>query len=138
MIAQPTVLLSRVVAVLALATIACGQNTKLTELQRVRSGSLDVVLLSPGDGLRHGRDTFAIEFRSSGDGALVDAGEVRASATMPMPSMPMLGSITVRRTNVAGRYEADGQFEMAGTWRITIEWNGAAGKGSATIAGSVG
>jgi len=98
---------------------------------------LDVVLLSPHGALHHGRDTFVIEFRSTGDGRLADVGNVRGSATMPMPGMPMFGSIDVKRTDVAGRYTADGQFEMAGTWRMTVEWRGPAGEASVTFAGTV-
>ena len=108
-----------------LATPAgCGGGAAaLTELQRVRSGGLDVVVLSPRGGLRHGKDDFVIEFRSA-EGSLVDVGDVRASASMPMPGMPMFGSLAVQRTDVPGRYRAEGDFSMAGTWRLTIEWEG--------------
>jgi len=116
--------------------LACGGQAPLNEIQRVKSGALDIVLLSPHDGLRHGKDDFTIEFRSNGN--LVDAGTVRANATMPMPGAPMFGSIDVSRTAVTGRYMASGQFDMAGTWRLTVDWDGgAAGKGSVTFPGTV-
>ena len=124
----------------ATAAIGCGHANdavKLTELQRVRSGTLDVVLLSPRDGLRHGKDTFIIEFRPTSGGNLIDVGNVKGSAGMPMPGMPMFGSIDVKRTDLAGRYEASGDFEMAGTWRMTIRWEGPAGQGSVTFPGTV-
>ena len=108
----------------------------LNELQRVKSGTLDVVLLSPRDALRHGKDEFTIEFRAS-DGHLVDVGEARGGATMPMAGTPMFGSLDVKRTNVAGRYAATGEFSMAGTWRLSIEWDGPAGRGSVTFSGAV-
>jgi hypothetical protein len=123
------------VVVFALAAVGCSGNAKLTELQRVRSGALDVVLLTPGDGLKHGRDVFVIEFRSP-EGTLVDVGQVRGSATMPMPSMPMFGSMAIKQSEVPGRYTVDGQFEMAGTWRMTIEWQRPA-KGSVTLSANV-
>ena len=126
--------------VVASTAAGCGRQdaaAKLTELQRLRSGTLDVVLLSPRDVLRHGKDTFIIEFRSTSGGSLTDVGSVHGSANMPMPGMPMFGAIDVKRTNVAGRYAADGQFEMAGTWRMTIQWQGPAGQGSVTFAGAV-
>lgn len=129
-----------VILVIAMAAAGCGRasdSPKLTELQRVRSGSLDVVLLSPRDALRHGKDTFRIEFRSTSDGNLIDVGHVRGSANMPMPGMPMFGSIDVKRSDLAGRYEANGDFEMAGTWRMTIQWQGPAGQGSVTFPGTV-
>jgi hypothetical protein len=94
------------VTLVALSGAACGrsdQGANATELQRLKSGALDVVLLSPHQGLSHGEDTFILEFRSSSNGSLVDVGEVRGSATMPMPGMPMLGSIDVTRTSVPGR-----------------------------------
>ena len=119
-----------------LAAIGCGREN-LTELQKVRSGMLDLVLLSPRDGLRHGNDTFIIEFRSTSSGALVDVGNVHASANMPMAGTPMFGTVDVQRTEVPGRYAANGEFSMAGTWRMTIQWDGPAGQGSVTFSGTV-
>ena len=115
----------------------CGGRTaaQMTELQRLKSGALEIVLLSPHDALHHGKDTFTIEFRSNGN--LVDVGSVRATASMPMPGAAMFGSIDVQRTEVPGRYLANGQFDMAGTWRMTVGWDGPAGKGSVTFSGSV-
>ena len=129
---------------LAWAAICCavvvggcgGGATKLTELQRVKSGQLDVVLLSAHEALRHGQDSFVIEFRSA-DGALVDAGEVKGSSTMGMAGTPMFGSIDVKRTETPGRYAADAKFDMAGTWRTTVQWQGSAAPGSVTFSGVV-
>jgi hypothetical protein len=123
----------------ALAAITCGRGSgTLTELQRARSEKLDVVLLSPRDGLRHAIDTFTIEFRAASDATLVDVGTVHGSATMPMSGAPMLGGIEVKRTSVPGRYEAATDLSMAGTWRITLEWRGPAGAGSVTFSARVG
>ena len=130
------VFLAALIAAVAAATCGRGE-TRQVELQRVKSGALEVVLLSARDALVHGKDAFTIEFRSADGAALVDVGDVRASATMPMPGMPMMGSIDVKRTSVAGRYEATGTFEMAGTWRMTIQWDGPVGPGSITFPGSV-
>ena len=128
----------RILLAVAMSTVACGRATaKLTELQRLRSGALDVVVLSPRDGLQHGKDAFTVEFRSANDGRLVDVGTVRGGATMPMGGIPMLGSIDVNRTDVPGRYAASAGFEMAGTWRMTIQWAGPAGQGSVTFSRSV-
>ena len=124
------------VAVTAALPGCGGGAVTLTELQRVRSGTIDVVVLSPRDALRHGKDDFVIEFKSA-DGRLVDVGAVRANASMPMPGMPMFGGISVQPTDVPGRYRADGEFSMAGTWRVMIEWDGSAGKGSVTFSGTV-
>ena len=122
---------------IVLAAAECGGGPgKATELQKVKSGALDVVVLSPRDALKHGKDDFNLEFRSA-DGKLVDVGDVRATASMPMAGMPMFGSIAVQRTDVPGRYRASGEFPMAGTWRLGIEWDGPAGKGSVAFSGTV-
>ena len=133
-----TLLLAVVMTTTLLLVGGCRRSDEqLTEWQRIKSGALDVVLLSPQGSPRHGRDTLAIEFRSSGNGQLVDVGDVRATATMPMAGMPMIGSIDVTRANVAGRYTAVAQLEMAGTWRIELHWQGASGSGSVTFPGTV-
>ena len=122
------------------ATVACGPGRGASapkELQRLRAGTIDVVLLSLRDGLHHGKDAFIMEFRSAPDGRLMDVGDVRATASMPMAGMPMFGSVEVRRTDVAGRYAADGDFGMAGTWRMTVQWAGSTGEGSVSFAEAV-
>jgi len=120
-----------------ITTAGCGRASALTEIQKIRSGSLDVVLLSARDGLRHGKDDFVIEFRSTADGKLVDVGNVKATANMPMAGTPMFGTLDVQRTGVGGRYAANAEFPMAGTWRLAIEWDGPAGKGSSVFSGTV-
>ena len=132
---------ARCVLLLALvsgaAASGCGRGTApLTQLQSAKSGTLEVVLLSDHDAIRHGKDTFVVEFKSA-DGNLVDVGAVRASASMPMPGMPMFGSIDVQRTGVPGRYTAASDFSMAGTWRLSVEWDGPAGRGSVSFSGTV-
>ena len=64
------------VVIVALQVACGGSPEKMIELQRVKSGALDIVLLSPRDAIRHGKDTLVIEFRSGGK--LVDVGTVRA------------------------------------------------------------
>ena len=131
-LAPPVALL---IAVIGLA--GCGRAAE-AEFQRVRSGTLDVVLLSAREGLHHGRDSFAIEFRSAAGGNLVDVGAVRGTASMPMPgSSPMFATLDVSRTDTPGRYAAVSRFDMAGTWRTTLEWDGPAGRGSVTFPGAV-
>jgi len=129
-----------VVFMMAAAAAGCTRTTdatKMTELQRVRSGTVDVVLLSPSDSLHRGKDAFVVEFRSASDGNPVDVGNVRATANMPMPGMAMFGKIDVQPTAVPGRYAAASEFEMAGTWRMAIEWDGPAGKGSVAFSRAV-
>jgi len=54
-----------------------------------------------------------------------------------MPGMPMFGSVEITRTNTPGQYRAVSEFEMAGTWRLNLQWQGAAGSGSVAFSGSV-
>ena len=119
---------------------ACGRDVppeNLRELRRVRSGSVDVVLLSPNDALRRGKDTCFVEFRSVADGQLTNAGDVRANATMPMAGMaPMAGRVEVRPTPTDGRYSVSTDLSMAGDWRFEIEWDGPTGRGSAVLSTS--
>lgn len=124
---------------MALMLVACGGSgsAKLTEVQRVRSGMFDVVVLSPHDAWKHGKDVLIIEFRSASNGNLVDVGDVRGSASMSMAGTPMLGSIDVKRGDQPGRYTADTQLDMAGTWRLTLEWKGPTGEGAAAFSGNV-
>jgi hypothetical protein len=117
------------------ATLACGGNTggsDLIELQRVHAGGLDVVLLSNDGTLSHGKDAITIEFRK-GD-TLVDVGTVKAGASMVMAGMaPMLGSVFLEKGDAPGRYKADTDLGMSGGWQLKLEWDGPAGKGSATM-----
>jgi hypothetical protein len=122
---------------LILGLVACnGTSSKLTELQRVKSGNLDIVVLSPHEALKHGKDTLVIEFRSA-DGKLVDVGDVKGGASMSMSGTPMLGSVDVKHGDQKGQYVADTELDMAGTWRLTLEWKGPDGSGSVSFSGNV-
>jgi hypothetical protein len=122
--------------VLMLLGFGCSGSSQV-ELQRVRSGTLDIVLLSPDEALQHGRDSFILEFRQAANGELVEAGEVRATAMMPMAGTPMIGSVKIARTDVAGRYTAETSLEMAGTWRLSVAWAGVSGEGSVSLSQAV-
>jgi hypothetical protein len=103
----------------------------------VRSGDLVITLSNAAGALELGATTFVIEFRSSETGALVNVGTVQLAASMSMPGMPMSGGVRVMPTGEPGVYEATGNFGMAGTWQMTIEWDGPAGRGSAAFEGNV-
>ena len=128
------------VACVGFLVAGCGQGNRddpaLKELQKVKSGDLDVVLLSQADALTHGRDAFVLEFRSGG--SLRDVGAVKANATMPMAGMPpMFGTLELQPSGTPGRYLVNSNFGMAGTWQINVEWEGQTGKGSTTLRGAV-
>ena len=120
--------------------VACGTArpvVALKEVQRGHSGAVDVVVLSPSGALAQGKSAFMLEFRAA-DGALLDVGTVTVNATMAMAGMaPMFGQSTVTPSDVKGRYDVTSDLGMAGTWRLSIEWNGPAGRGTASVPGTV-
>jgi hypothetical protein len=131
---------SIVSGLVVLLLAACGGTNgtaQLKELQRVKAGSLNVMLLGPGEALKQGKGNFVLEFRDA-DGSLADVGTVMVGASMPMPGMaPMFGEVVVTPTSSKGRYDVSSDFGMAGTWRLQVTWDGPAGKGSASLPGRV-
>jgi hypothetical protein len=129
--------LSIVILVILLVSACSGsdQTAQLKELQRVKAGPMDILLLAPGEALKQGKGNFVLEFRD-GAGSLVDVGAVMVGASMPMPGMaPMFGECMVMPSATKGRYEVSSNLGMAGTWRLQIAWDGPAGKGSASVPG---
>jgi hypothetical protein len=125
----------------AAGLLACGTSggdaVALKELQRSRAGAVEVVLLAPGDTVAKGKGSFVLEFRQA-DGSLVDAGLVRLNATMPMAGMsPMFASTDVQTTDMKGRYRVASDFGMAGTWRVSVDWEGPGGRGSVAFPATV-
>jgi len=116
---------------------APGESSGLKPIQSVTSGDVQVMLLNAAGALRQGRTDFVLEFRSAKTGRLIDAGTVRVEANMSMPGMPMSGGIETFPTSTPGRYAASGQFGMSGVWKMTVQWNGPAGRGSAAFEGNV-
>jgi len=105
-------------------------------VQQIRSGNLTIALLSPTGTLHQGRNAYTIEFRGA-NGSLVDVGSVHSSANMTMPGMAMSGGVEVSPTTVRGRYQATAEFGMAGAWKMAIDWDGPAGRGSVDFEGPV-
>jgi hypothetical protein len=96
-----------------------------------------VTLSNPEGQLRTGSNRFSIEFRSAATNQPVDVGTVQLGGSMTMPGMVMNSAITITPTGQPGVYDATGDFGMSGSWRMTIEWNGQAGRGSAAFEGNV-
>ncbi|MGE4053371.1 MAG: CusA/CzcA family heavy metal efflux RND transporter [Vicinamibacterales bacterium] len=106
-------------------------------VQRSSAADLEVLLLSPTGVLRMGRNEMTVEFRQRGTDSLTDPGDVKASASMPMPGMVMSGDLRLSPTGEPGRYAATAEFGMAGTWQFAIEWDGSRGRGSVTFEANV-
>ena len=122
-----------VVALFAAGCGGAGEPGNLQELQRVRAGTIDIVLLSENASVRPGKDAFFMEFRAA-DGQPVDVGPVTASVSMPMAGMaPMMGGADIRSTSTPGRYAVALETSMVGDWRLALEWKGPAGAGSANL-----
>ena len=121
----------------ALLCASCGYTrsigTELTELQRIRSGGIEVTLLAPTEALKQTRNYCTLEFRTGSDRHLVDVGTVKVRTTMTMAGESMDGFVTEVKHVSRGRYEMQMVMAMTGTWRIAIDWDGAAGPGSATF-----
>jgi Cu(I)/Ag(I) efflux system membrane protein CusA/SilA len=109
----------------------------LKPIQTIASGDLRIALLDASGTLHQGRTEFIVEIRSASTGRLVDVGTVRVAGSMSMPGMPMSGAIEITRTATPGRYAAVAQFGMAGIWKMTVQWDGPAGQGSAAFEGNV-
>ena len=135
----------RIVSVLIVSTLvlsACSSSKpdapKLTELQRTKSGDMDVVLLAQKDAIPPGKSQATLEFQTGADYHLVDVGTVKVGASMEMAGMgPMLGSVFVNKSDTPGRYTLDTDLGMTGTWRLKVDWDGPAGTGSVTFPGTV-
>jgi hypothetical protein len=119
------------------SAMAMQTQTAGAVLETVRSGNLVITLSNPSGQLRMGGNAFRIEFRSVGTNALVDVGTVRLNAAMMMPGMSMAGTTSVAPAGRPGTYDASGDFGMAGSWKMTLEWDGPAGRGSAAFDGRV-
>jgi hypothetical protein len=104
-------------------------------LETVRTGDTIITLSNADGALRQGSNRFRIEFRSARTNELTDVGDVRLSSAMPMPGMVMTSPTAISRTGQPGVYDATGEYGMAGSWQMTLEWNGPAGRGSATFDG---
>jgi len=105
-------------------------------IQTIRAGDIEIAVSSRGGTLRTGTGNLTLAFRSIRTGEPVDVGTVRVTAAMSMPGMTMSSDVVVTPVGT-GLYQASGQFGMAGTWSMAMDWNGPAGQGSATFDGTV-
>jgi hypothetical protein len=115
-----------------------GQNAPaLTEVRRVSSGGLEVIVLATTSALKQTRNYCTLEFRTGADHHLVDVGAVTIHTTMTMEGEPMSGFVTDVKRMAPGRYAVEMVLAMTGNWQITIDWDGSAGKGTVTFPADV-
>jgi hypothetical protein len=106
-------------------------------VRTIRAGDFNVIVRAPGAVLRQGRNAVTIEFRSAASGELVDAGTVNVTGNMSMPGMLMSSDIELERSRTPGVYTGSASFGMAGTWQMSLQWDGPAGRGSTSFEGKV-
>ena len=116
---------------------ATSDDPPLVEVQRVRSGDIEVVVLAPTDALKQTRNYCTLEFRTGADRHLVDVGTVSVRTAMTMDGVPMSGVSTDPTRVSTGRYTVQMVLAMAGNWQIGIDWDGPEGKGSVAFEADV-
>ena len=104
------------------------------EIETHRSGGMVIALSNEKGELTQGQNQFVVSFRSAADNKPVNAGNVSVNSTMAMPGMaPMTAGIEVTPGGATGQYVAKGTFDMSGSWRFEVRWDGSAGQGSTSF-----
>ena len=104
---------------------------------RVRAGNVVATLSNTSGTLRTDGNRLVLAFRSASTDGPVDVGTVQLAGSMAMPGMLMQSPMAVVPTGRPGVYEVTGDLGMAGSWQMTLQWNGPAGQGSASFEGNV-
>ena len=121
---------------MALALGACQSKTPPSgkEIETHRADGVVITLSNDKGELTQGQNQFVVTFRSAADQKPVNAGNVSVNSTMAMPGMaPMTAGIEVRPGAAAGQYLANGTFDMSGSWRFEVRWDGPAGQASTSF-----
>jgi hypothetical protein len=96
---------------------------KVTQTQRVND---IIVSLTSGSGQWvRGKNAFVVAFKSAKDKQPVDAGQVMFSPA------PMAPTVTLSPDKTPGQYLGTIDLSEAGTRKVTVVWEGPAGKGVA-------
>ena len=117
------------------------RSVRAAELQVIRTYNVrDVVvtLLAEAGQWTTGENSFVVEFDSATQKRLIDVGAPTLTVTLTAAGNPSLrASALLRRGDIPGRYRGTITLPRAGEWLVTITWNGATSKGSATFPVSV-
>ena len=122
---------------LAVFFAACGSKTTDTGkvIKSAPAGNNLTVALATSDGvLKHGNTEFTLTFSDS-SGEPVDVGAVALTFHMPqMGSMAeMNDAATFTTTETPGVYRGKADIEVAGEWQVRITYEGAKGRGQASL-----
>ena len=117
-------------------TVASGAEPKVIHTRKTKD--VVVTLLSESGQWTQGNNSFVLEFTSPTTKQPLDVGKVSLSASMAMPGMaPMLAGATLSSDQVPGRYTGTISFPDSGTRKVTVRWDGPAGKGVAKFSVAV-
>lgn len=124
----------------AIFALACASGAgPAAGAKSVKSGpagnNLTVTIASSDGTLRKGKQDLTVTFADAA-GKPVDVGSASMNFFMPaMGSMAAMNNpATLTTTSTPGVYSAKVDLEMSGEWQAQIKYDGAAGKGSATLA----
>jgi len=123
---------------LALLFVAACRSTGSSGGEKViksaKAGDLTVTLASANGELKNGENELMVTFTDAA-GKPVDAGA--ASLNFHMAAMGSMAEMndrgTLTTTETPGKYRAQVNIEMAGTWEAQVKYQGAHGTGQATM-----
>jgi hypothetical protein len=104
---------------LIFAMVSCSTDApKIIAQQKV--GDKVVMILSSTGTITKGAGSFYIEFHNASDNVFSDVGKIDADAKMQMAGNPMIGELTITKTEIPGRYAAKYNFPMSGSWILVV------------------
>ena len=122
----------------AISVVSACLSTSLSraekEIKSAKSGDMSITLSNAGGQLKNGENEVMITFTDA-SGKPVDVGA--ASLNFHMAAMGSMAEMNNRAalttTGTPGRYHAQVNIEMAGTWEAQVKYQGAHGTGQATM-----
>lgn len=124
------------IAIALFIALAC--NAKTTggekEIKSTKAGDLKITLASSTGDIKSGDNSLFLSFADA-SGESVDVGA--ASLVFHMPAMGAMAEMNNRAelttTETPGKYRAQVNIEMPGTWEARIAYEGLQGKGTASM-----
>jgi hypothetical protein len=118
-------------------TVAC-QNSSSSggekELKSTKAGEMSITLSSATGQLKNGENELMVTFADA-SGKPVDVGA--ASLNFHMAAMGSMAEMndraTLTTTDTPGKYRAQVNIEMAGTWEAQVKYQGAHGVGQVSM-----
>jgi len=122
------------VLISAFIATACGGDPGDKIIKSAKSGDMTVTFASAGGDLKNGENELMISFTDA-SGNPVDVGAV--SLNFHMPAMGAMAEMndraTLTTTETPGKYRAQVNIEMRGTWEAQISYQGPQGTGQVSM-----